>query len=211
MSFALFLKFAALRNPIVSIVNSSYPFAINQPYFLTCQVMADDGLVVPIYITWTKINGMNMEILSVSGNSNISTLTFSSLSLNDSALYSCTADISFPRKSIANSASAFADVSLKRKHSLSDDAVLLFISFFAAPDMVTSAEASVISEREMSIKWDQPRFINGALKSYVVIFSVLEDYGVLYSSTTYELGPSTTTYNASGLGEVSNSFIPVPV
>ena len=77
--------------------------------------MADGGLIVPIDITWTKINGMNTKILSVTTNSRISNYTFSSLSQDDSAVYSCTAAISFPPKSINNSVSAFIDVSLKRK------------------------------------------------------------------------------------------------
>lgn len=128
--FCYSLNYAALRNPNVSI--SSYTFAINQPYLLTCHVMADDGLVVPIDITWTKINGMVTEILNVTRNSNISSYNFSSLSLTDSALYNCTAAISFPRKGIENSVSAFADISLKRKHSRDDVCNVTFISFFCS-------------------------------------------------------------------------------
>ena len=116
----LLLKFAALHNPVVSIITSSFMYAINQPYLLTCLVMADDGLVVPIDITWTKVNGMDTEVLSVASNSSISNYSFSSLSLSDSALYSCTAAISVPLKGINSSGSAFADVSLRRKPSRSD-------------------------------------------------------------------------------------------
>ena len=80
---------------------------------------------------------------------------------------------------------------------------MLHLSLFsAAPDMVMSAGTSVISETELSFKWDQPHLINGALRSYRVTLSVLEDYGVLYNSTSYVLDPATTTYNASGLGEL---------
>ena len=70
--------------------------------------------------------------------------------------------------------------------------------------MVQAIQADVISEREISIKWDQPHLTNGAVKNYTVLLSVLEDYGVHYNSTSFVLNANTSICNASGLGKVSN-------
>lgn len=194
------LSIAAPPDPIVTITNSSYMYSINTKYVLTCHAMDIDNLVVPINLTWTKINGVDVEVLTAT-TGNVSTLVFSSLSLSDSAAYVCTANISFPLKNISNYGLAFTDISLIRKCIRSGrNCEVMFV--FAAPDVVTFAGRSVISESAVCIQWRPPVYPNGVIKSYSVEFLQLDDYETFENKTFFLLNSSTLMFNITGLSKL---------
>ena len=78
---------------------------------------------------------------------------------------------------------------------------LSMLHYFIAPSMVSFIGTKVDLQREVVIiQWNPPWYPNGRIYSYELTLSVLEDYGLIYNSTSYSLNASTMEHTLSWLG-----------
>ena len=93
-----------LPAPIVTITPSLPPPSLGAMYSLTCQAMVVAGLVLPVSLTWTRIDGL---YLGSSGTLSLGPLTISNLTS-----YNCTAVTTLPYKGIYSMGSSAADIAV---------------------------------------------------------------------------------------------------
>ena len=101
---------SGLPAPNVTITPSLPSPSLGAVYSLTCQAMVVAGLVLPVGLTWTRANGGPLGVTPVANGANL-TLTFTPWSVQNMAVYDCTARILLPYKGI--NASTTASISLR--------------------------------------------------------------------------------------------------